>query len=62
MTHEAARCIQRFNLNPLMKAHVRVNYRKGLLPHWQQIQQSVMELIYSFEANSSTKTTTKQRS
>jgi len=30
---------------------IKVNYRKELLPHWQEIQQSVTELIYSFEAN-----------
>lgn len=59
--HAAAPCTQFFNLNPLMKAHVTVSYRKGLLPHWQQIQQSVTELIYSFETNPSTYISTKQR-
>ena len=50
-THAAVRCVQYFNLNPVMKAHIKVNYRKALLPHWQEIQQSVTELIYSFESN-----------
>lgn len=54
MTHAAALCQQFFNLSPVMKAHISVSYRKGLLPHWQQIQQSVSELLYSFEANPST--------
>ncbi|MFZ5560525.1 MAG: hypothetical protein ACOY41_03180 [Pseudomonadota bacterium] len=48
-THGAERCEQYFNLNPVMKAHVKVNYRKELLPHWQKIQSSVTKLIYSFE-------------
>jgi hypothetical protein len=59
--HAAATCKQFFNLNPAMKAHVRVRYRKGLLRHWQQIQQSVTELIYGFEAKPSTSTPTNKR-
>jgi hypothetical protein len=51
VTHAAGRCKQYFNLTPYMKVHVWVNYRKALLPHWQQIQQSVTELLYNFEAN-----------
>jgi hypothetical protein len=39
-----------------MKAHLRVNYRKGLLPHWQKIQQSVSNLIYGFEVNANAAT------
>jgi hypothetical protein len=61
MTHEAAPCQQRCNLNPMMKTHITVSYRKGLLPHWQQIQKSVTKLIYSFEANPTTYTSTNQR-
>ncbi len=48
-THSATRCKQYFNLSPVMKAHVTVNYRKALLPHWQEIQKSLSELIYSFD-------------
>jgi hypothetical protein len=55
-THAAAPCEQYFNLNPLMKAHIKVSYRKGLLPHWQQIQQSVTKLIYGFETDTNTST------
>lgn len=47
--HEAVRCQQYFNLEPGMRAHVRVNYRKSLLPEWRQIQSSVIELIHGFE-------------
>ncbi len=54
MTHAAANCTQFFNLSPAMKAHIRVSYRKALLPHWQQIQQAVTELLYSFEVNPDT--------
>ena len=50
--HAAARCTQYFNLSPQMKAHLRVNYRKGLLPHWQKIQQAVSNLIFNFEVKS----------
>jgi hypothetical protein len=59
-THAAAPCKHYFNLNPVMKAHIKVSYRKGLLPHWRQIQQSVTELIYSFEANPSSYSSTNQ--
>lgn len=48
--HEAARCKHYFNLEPFMRANVYVTYRKGLLPHWQEIQTSVSDLIYSFKA------------
>lgn len=52
----AAPCTQYFNLSPQMKAHIRVYYRKGLLPHWQEIQQSVSNLIYGFEVDSNEQT------
>jgi hypothetical protein len=55
-SHTAARCTQYFNLSPRMKAHIRVNYRKGLLPHWQKIQQSVSNLFYDFEVDSNEET------
>lgn len=55
-THAAAPCEHYFNLNPLMNAHIKVSYRNGLLPHWQQIQQSVTKLIYGFEADTNTST------
>lgn len=55
-THAATRCTQSFNLNPMMKAHISVSYRKALLPNWQQIQQSVTELIHGFKADTTTLT------
>lgn len=58
MKHEAAQCQQRFNLSPIMKAHVRVNYRKGLLPHWREVQSSVSQVIVGFRV----RTQTEQRS
>lgn len=50
VTHAAASCTQWFNLAPEMKALVDVRYRKGLLPHWREIQQSVSALILGFAA------------
>lgn len=54
MLHAADRCKQYFTVTPYMKAHVWVNYRRALLPHWRKIQKSVTDLIYSFEASPST--------
>lgn len=51
VAHAAAPCKQYFSLSPRMKAHIRVSYRKGLLSHWQEIQQSVSKLIYGFEVD-----------
>lgn len=55
-THAAASCQQYFSLSPRMKAHISIDYRKGLLPHWQEIQQSVSKLIYNFEVNANAAT------
>ncbi|MEW6994390.1 hypothetical protein AADZ84_09025 [Colwelliaceae bacterium MEBiC 14330] len=52
VSHAAAPCKQYFSLSPRMKANIRISYRKGLLPHWQKIQQSVSNLIYGFEVDS----------
>ncbi|MBP9712797.1 MAG: hypothetical protein KBD60_03785 [Sterolibacterium sp.] len=48
-----ARCDMYYSLEP--KAHVGVNasFRRGLLPEWQQIQQSSRELLLSFEVKDS---------
>lgn len=46
---KSGRCQQSFDLNPKMDALVSVNYRKALLPHWQDIQSAVTNLVYSFE-------------
>lgn len=44
-----ARCKQWIDLEPSMKADVYISYRRGLLPEWQKIQESVTQLIYSFK-------------
>ncbi len=51
MEHTAARCQHFFNLKPIMKAHVRVNYRKELLENWREIQSSVSQVLIGFHAN-----------
>lgn len=51
MTHLAARCEQKFNLRPAIRAHVSVDYRKELLPQWKQIQDSVSTVILGFRSN-----------
>jgi hypothetical protein len=51
VAHAAAPCKQYFSLSPRMKAHISISYRKCLLPHRQEIQQSVSKLIYNFEVN-----------
>lgn len=45
------RCNHHFNLEPLAKAWVTVHYRRGLLPEWRHIQDSVRTLIFSFKAS-----------
>lgn len=47
-THAAAPCSQTFLLYPRLAAEVQITYRNGLLPHWQEIQQSVTKIIYGF--------------
>lgn len=49
--HAVAPCQQSFSLSPKMKARIKVSYRIGLLPHWQEIQQSISNLLYSFEVD-----------
>lgn len=52
MTHSADRCEQSFYLSGRMKGHISVNYRKELLPYWQEIQKSVADIFYGFEVSS----------
>lgn len=51
MEHAAAPCEQFFALNPAMKANVKVLYRKGLLPHWREIQAGVTQVLLGFHVN-----------
>lgn len=48
--HAAAPCEMRLNLVPHMRAHVSVSFRKGLLPHWQEIRSAVSRVILGFRA------------
>lgn len=49
VTRHVATCKQNFSLEPDAKAKIYVSYRRDLLPHWQQIQASVAQLILSFK-------------
>jgi hypothetical protein len=51
--HDAAPCSQMFGLAPELKASIDVSYRKGLLPHWREIQEGVTQVILGFRANPS---------
>ncbi|WP_292938376.1 hypothetical protein [Noviherbaspirillum sp.] len=53
VTHAAGRCKLRFNTAPLLRANISVSFRKGLLPHWQEIQSSVTKVILGFRADQS---------
>jgi hypothetical protein len=48
--HESAPCEHTFSLEPRMTAKVEISYRRGLLPHWREIQASASQLILGFEA------------
>jgi hypothetical protein len=48
MNHEAAPCKHRFDLAPEMRVNVSVNYRKGLLPYWREIQDGVTRVLLDF--------------
>jgi hypothetical protein len=47
--HEAAPCRHTFSLEPQMKVKVEVGYRRGMLPEWRSIQDSVSRLLLSFQ-------------
>jgi len=38
---------------PEMRMQVDVHFRKGLLPHWQEIRSSVKQVILGFRVNPS---------
>ncbi len=46
----SAPCKQWISLEPAMKVSVHIHYRRGLLPEWQKIQESVTQLIYNFKS------------
>lgn len=43
-------CLHTFNLGGNTHAEVNVQYRRGLLPEWRNIQGAVARLLFSFEA------------
>lgn len=47
--HAAAPCVQRFSLDPNLKAWINIIFRRGLLPEWRQMQTSVTTLILGFK-------------
>jgi hypothetical protein len=51
--HAAAPCELKFNTLPEMRVQVDVGFRKGLLPHWQEIRSSVKQVILGFRVNPS---------
>jgi hypothetical protein len=51
--HAAAPCELKFNALPEMRVQVDVGFRKGLLPHWQEIRSSVKQVILGFRVNPS---------
>jgi hypothetical protein len=46
--HDAAPCKHRFDLGPGMKTSISVMYRKGLLPHWREIEDGVIQVVLGF--------------
>lgn len=51
--HQAAQCNHHFGLEPLLKASVNLSYRKGLLPHWREIQDGVAKVLLGFRVDPS---------
>lgn len=58
--HAAAPCEQSFSLPRPLKAWVDIQYRRGLLPEWQQIQTSVTALIMGFKVPEGRRMATEQ--
>ena len=50
--HHGAPCQQSFTLEPYANAKVSVLYRRGMLPHWQEIQRKVTAQIVGFNVSS----------
>lgn len=60
MAHAAAGCRQVFNLQPQMRIRVTVSYRRDLLPHWREIQNSVSKVILGFRVAQTDATTSNE--
>ncbi|MCL2644149.1 MAG: hypothetical protein FWD51_01660 [Betaproteobacteria bacterium] len=52
-----ASCVMGMNLAPKAQVVVNVRFRRGLLPEWKEMQQSVRDLLLSFEVNPSSVST-----
>ena len=50
MIRDADECEHRFTLAPTMEVLVAVKYRKGLLPHWRDIQARLTQTLLSFRS------------
>lgn len=48
---QSASCQHSFKLQAPVRAKIYMSYRRGLLPEWKKIQESVNNLILSFEKN-----------
>lgn len=46
-----AGCDMKFTLEPTANVGVKVDFRRGLLPEWRKIRESVHDLLLSFEVN-----------
>jgi hypothetical protein len=58
--HDAVLCKHRFGLAPELKVSVNVSYRKGLLPHWQEIQGGITKVLLGFRVDPSKPFSTPQ--
>lgn len=48
VNHSAVRCQHIFRISKDIKANISVNYRRDLLPHWREIQNSISKVILGF--------------
>lgn len=44
-------CTQYISMEPRMRAGIYISYTRHYLPHWQQIQRNVSELVWSFKTD-----------
>ncbi|MGI4778988.1 MAG: hypothetical protein ACRYGA_12855 [Janthinobacterium lividum] len=49
--HYAAQCDHHFFLGQGVRTHVTVDYRRGMLENWEEIQSKVSKLIFSFRSS-----------
>ncbi len=49
--HHAAQCDHHFFLGQGVRTHVTVDYRRGMLENWEEIQFKINKLIFSFKAS-----------